>query len=150
MLKQSFLALTKKYNANLELANRLWIEIETNPLRSDNEEKSAGLAVERLGLLSLDEIQISKCNSQILATKSHMISNDNDTNLFTDADLSILGQDWNAYLQYAANIRKEYGMYTDSVYNAGRTKVLKHFLEMEGSLKHHISFANMKSRQGAI
>ena len=73
--------------------------------------------------------------SQILETKGHSISKDNDTNFFTDADLSILGLDWDLYSEYAQNVRKEYSNYPTIIYKMGRRKVLKHFLVMERIFK---------------
>jgi predicted metal-dependent HD superfamily phosphohydrolase len=60
---------------------------------------------------------------------------DNDTNLFTDADLSILGKSWDAYSQYYQQVRKEYGFYPDLLYKPGRKKVLQHFLSMNSIYK---------------
>ncbi|MNL39457.1 hypothetical protein D3C87_1617380 [compost metagenome] len=71
---------------------------------------------------------IDLCRKQILATKSHLESTDSDTNYFTDADLSILGQAWEMYAMYSQNVRKEYAIYSNSIYRAGRLKVLNHFL----------------------
>jgi predicted metal-dependent HD superfamily phosphohydrolase len=99
-------------------------------LRKDNEERSAALAVKRLNVIGLDAEKISKCEQIILATKTHTLSNDNDTNLFTDADLSVLGMSFEIYTDYYQKIRKEYGIYPDFMYNPGRKKVLQHFLEM--------------------
>jgi predicted metal-dependent HD superfamily phosphohydrolase len=65
-----------------------------------------------------------------LATKSHSIAEDNDTNYFTDADLAILGADDKTYTEFAKAIRKEYAVYPDTIYNHGRKKVLTHFLQM--------------------
>ncbi|EKO71848.1 hypothetical protein AR546_15630 [Leptospira interrogans serovar Canicola] len=39
-----------------------------------------------------------------MAIKTHLQSNDSDTNLFIDVGLSILGQDWNIYSKYYKNI----------------------------------------------
>lgn len=100
-------------------------------LRSDNEEKSAELAVERLQQLGIEPGRIEKCRQQIIATKSHNDTGDRDTQLFTDADLSILGQSPDVYDAYCKQIRKEYSIYPDIVYNPGRKKVLDHFLKME-------------------
>lgn len=110
-------------------------DIIYNPSSADNEEKSARLAKERLQLLSFPADKISKCVSQILATKGHSKSSDNDTNLFTDADLSILGENWDSYSDYFKKIRKEYSIYPDFVYNSGRKKVLNHFMNMESIYK---------------
>jgi predicted metal-dependent HD superfamily phosphohydrolase len=106
-----------------------------NPLRSDNEEKSAKLAVQRMKKLAVPAQIIELCQEQILATKSHGKSSNNDTNYFTDADLSILGQDWDTYSQYYQAVRKEYAIYPDLIYNPGRKKVLQHFLSMQGIYK---------------
>ncbi|KFF16842.1 hypothetical protein [Chryseobacterium sp. JM1] len=100
-----------------------------------NEEKSALRAVERLQQLGLNAEMISKVSSQILATKSHQLSDDSDTNYLLDADLSILGKDLEAYLDYTRKIRKEYSIYPDLLYKPGRRKVLKHFLELESIFK---------------
>lgn len=109
-------------------------DIIYNASQKDNEEKSAILAIERLKEIGLPEDQILKCNHQILLTKSHEIS-DTDTNYFTDADLSILGKTWDTYEEYYKNIRKEYRIYPDFMYNGGRKKALKHFLEMKRIFK---------------
>ena len=102
---------------------------------NQNEEMSADLAKLRLTGLSFPENRIRKCTSLILATKGHSNSNDNDTNLFTDADLSILGQSWDIYSEYSKQIREEYSIYPDMIYNPGRKKVLAHFLEMSPIFK---------------
>lgn len=104
------------------------------PLRQDNEAQSAALAVKRLQVILPAEL-LSKCHDLILATKTHEWSSDADTNFFTDADLSVLGQDWNVYEMYFKNIRKEYAIYPDFIYNNGRKKVLEHFLNKERIFK---------------
>src|SRR5215216_2797940 len=88
-------------------------DIVYNVLQNDNEEKSALLAEKRLNSIGVPVNKINKCKEQILATKSHANTNDYDTNLFTDADLSILGQDWNTYDNYVQEVRKEYAVYPD-------------------------------------
>lgn len=100
-----------------------------------NEEKSAAQAEKRLEELHLDRDRISLISAQILATKSHQRSDDEDTNYLLDADLSVLGKDFNTYLEYTQNIRKEYSIYPDFLYKPGRRKVLKHFLELESIFK---------------
>lgn len=115
-------------------------------LKKDNEEQSALLAEKRLSELTVSENKIAKCKEQILATKSHNVSNDNDTNLFTDADLSILGQGWNIYETYTKQIRKEYSVYPGFIYKPARKKVLLHFLEMEKIFKTD-KFYNLLEKQ---
>jgi predicted metal-dependent HD superfamily phosphohydrolase len=96
----------------------------------DNEQKSADLAEERLLSIDFPESRISFCKEMILTTQSHHRSESNDINLFTDADLSVLGKPWAVYEEYYKNVRREYAVYPDLLYNPGRKKVLKHFLEM--------------------
>lgn len=103
--------------------------------RSDNEERSAELARTALGQLGLDRVLIEHCAAMILATKAHTLSEDPDTNLFTDADLSILGAPPEAYACYAEQVRKEYAVYPDFLYKPGRRKVLEHFLAMDRIFK---------------
>lgn len=103
--------------------------------QKDNEEKSAQLAAARLKALSVPPLQIQKCVAQILATQSHQISDDPDTNLFTDADLSILGMEWALYEAYYKQVRREYSIYPTLIYKPGRKKVLQHFLQMDRIFK---------------
>ena len=105
-------------------------DIIYNVLKSNNEERSADLAVKRLSITKFPVVGIDSCKEQILATKSHQFSNNEDTNLLTDADLSVLGQPSDVYEQYSSQIRKEYAIYPDIVYKPGRKKVLIHFLNM--------------------
>ena len=104
-------------------------------LKSDNEENSALLAEKRMQQLSVSNDIIERCKNQILATKSHSKSTDSDTNYFTDADLSVLGQPWEIYSLYYKNVRKEYAIYPDFIYNPGRKKVIQHFLSMNSIFK---------------
>lgn len=105
-------------------------DVEQNIVLNNNEERSAAFAEKHLTLLHFPADKIEKCRQQILATQKHSVVQDNDTNLFTDADLSILGQPWEVYNAYKNNIRQEYGLYPDAIYNAGRRKVLTYFLDM--------------------
>ncbi|MDR4951324.1 hypothetical protein REB14_03870 [Chryseobacterium sp. ES2] len=100
-----------------------------------NEEKSAAKAEKRLTELHINQDKISLISAQILATKSHQRSDDEDTNYLLDADLSVLGKDFKTYSEYTQNIRKEYSIYPDFLYKPGRKKVLKHFLELESIFK---------------
>ena len=100
-----------------------------NTLKSNNEERSAEAAIKRLNHISFPEKLIVFCSNLILATNKHE-PDDSETNLFTDADLSILGSDSETYTLYSKQIRREYSIFPDLVYNPGRKKVLTHFLNM--------------------
>lgn len=110
-------------------------DIVYNPLKDNNEEKSAELAVARLRTLGAPAELVQRCQQHILATKKHLFNTDPDTNYFTDADLSGLGQDWPLYSAYAEGVRKEYSIYPDLIYKPGRKKVLQHFLQMDRIFK---------------
>src|SRR5687768_14735161 len=89
------------------------------PITESNEAASAKQAETALAAISYPAGKIKRCSLHILATQKHDWSSDNDTNLLTDADLSILGQEWTAYEAYSRNIRKEYSTYPDMIYRAG-------------------------------
>jgi predicted metal-dependent HD superfamily phosphohydrolase len=110
-------------------------DIIYNTTAKDNEEKSADTAAKVLKSIGYPEEKIIACQKQILATKSHIATGDNDTDLFTDADLSILGYPPEAYNIYTIQVRKEYAIYPDFLYNPGRHKVLEHFLNTKPLFK---------------
>ena len=122
-------------NWNTLLFSVFYHDLVYNPLRRDNEERSAAICEHRLQSMEIPAQQIEACKKQILATRKHAGSGDRDTDLFTDADLSILGKDETTYRQYAQAIRREYGLYPDMIYNPGRIEVIRHFLHMERIFK---------------
>lgn len=103
--------------------------------KKDNEEKSADLAVDRLKQLGISNDSIQKCRDQIIATKAHRTSKDNDTNFLIDFDLAVLGGKWDDYQNYYIGARKEYKIYPDFLYKPGRKKVLEHIIEMKNIYK---------------
>lgn len=105
------------------------------PTRPDNELKSAELAKDRLESIHLPLIQIEKCMKMIMATKDHAISDEDDINFFTDADLSIIGSSRSVYAEYCHNVRKEYAVLPDSIYKAGRKTFLQKLLKMPAIFK---------------
>lgn len=110
-------------------------DIVYNALRSDNEAQSADKAQLRLHDIGFPKDQTTQCVLQILATKGHNPGDDATTQLFIDADLAILGKPTQAYTEYSENLRKEFFIYTDKEYKAGRKKILKHFLAMDRIFK---------------
>jgi len=119
---------------------------------SNNEEKSAALAAKRLSEINFPQQRISKCVDMILATKKHLPTGDSDTDLFSDADLSILGQSWEQYTVYFKQIRKEYSIFPDLIYNPGRKKVLNHFLKMDRIFKsaHFYNKLELQAKENLI
>jgi predicted metal-dependent HD superfamily phosphohydrolase len=120
---------------NTLLFSVFYHDVIYNPLKTENEEKSAAFAANRMELISVPQPLINNCVNQIMATKKHAASADSDTNYFIDADLSILGQDWEMYCTYFRQVRKEYRLYPDIIFVPGRKKVVQHFLQMERIFK---------------
>lgn len=116
---------------------------------NSNEEDSAKLAMQRLSEIKYPAEKIDKCAQLIIATKNHQFSEDADTNWLTDADLAILGQNPETYQAYADNIREEYTLYPDFLYNSGRKKALQHFLQMDSIYKTE-HFINKYENQARI
>lgn len=117
-------------NCDVVLFSVFYHDIVYNVLKKDNEEKSAETAIRVLRKIKFPDGLAEQCHKQIIATKVHEPSGDNDTDLFTDADLSILGQERSVYEKYCQQIRKEYSVYPDIIYKPGRRKVIAHFLQM--------------------
>lgn len=129
---------------NTILFSLYYHDVIYNALKRTNEEKSAEFAKIKMQLIGVPQPAIEKCVQQIMATKDHFVSDDSDTNFFTDADLSILGQPWEIYEQYFKNVRKEYSLYPDLIYTPGRKKVLQHFLQMERIFKTDFFFTRFE------
>lgn len=109
-------------------------DIVYNVVKSDNEERSAQYAEIKLRGIGLDTEAIGLCENFIQATKKHLPVN-REIDLFTDADLSILGSEIDVYKEYTENIRKEYSIFPSLIYNPGRKKVVMHFLKMDRIFK---------------
>ncbi len=102
-----------------------------NPKANDNEEKSAEYAAMILKGLEIPSSIIEDVYSLIIETKYHQSTEDIDSKIFLDADLSILGASATKYKKYAQLIRKEYLWLSPVKYRTGRKQVLQSFLNRE-------------------
>jgi predicted metal-dependent HD superfamily phosphohydrolase len=97
---------------------------------TDNEELSAGLAIDDLGEIGWTATASRSVGEMIRATASHSADDaSSDTALLLDADLAILGADPAAYQAYVNGIRAEYAHVDDASWRVGRSAVLHHFLD---------------------
>lgn len=107
----------------------LWFhDVIYNPKAKDNEEKSAefGLRTAKVGLTArLSE----KVAHLILATKHEEPPTDPDAQLIVDIDLSALGLPETVFDENTRKIRKEYAWVPEDAFVAGRSAILKSFLE---------------------
>jgi predicted metal-dependent HD superfamily phosphohydrolase len=98
--------------------------------KSNNEELSADMAKDFLLKINFPATKTDKVVQYILATKTHdNHNNDHDLSFFLDFDMSILGAEEAIYAVYTQQIRDEYSIYPGFIYNRGRKKMLKSFLE---------------------
>jgi predicted metal-dependent HD superfamily phosphohydrolase len=97
--------------------------------RKDNELKSAEHALSILP--SNTKVNKQLVFDMICATQLHQHNKMEDINWLIDFDLKILSKDWEDYKIYCLQIRKEYKIYPNILYNLGRKKALEHFLENE-------------------
>lgn len=101
-----------------------------NPMRSDNEERSAVLAQQFLAKTTFGSARGEQVVFLIQQTKDHTQapSDDPDLQFFLDADLQILGASVAEYEQYAHQIRQEYRLVPGPLYRRGRRAVLQKML----------------------
>ena len=93
---------------------------------SDNELKSAMWAT---SLLQPNyRIDKSLVHNLILATQHHQHQQEEDCNWLIDFDLKVLSKNEEQYKRYTQQIRDEYKIYPDILYNPARKKALHHFL----------------------
>ena len=121
------------YQGNIPLSTLLALfyhDIVYNTLRSDNEKQSAECAFKKMNTWNIDPRIAEKARDIILATANHE-SKDPEAMIFIDADMAILGCNENKYNGYAAQVRKEFGIYPDLLYNRGRRKFIETTLRRE-------------------
>ena len=108
----------------------LWHDFVYDAQRSDNEEKSAEFWRAAAGKMQIPPAQIARVAELILATRKHQPGDASlEMALFLDADLAILGATPERYAAYAQGVRQEYAHVPEADYRAGRSAVLKKFLD---------------------
>lgn len=142
MMKQALRYKSRLTDPDTLMFSIFYHDLVYNPLRNDNEDKSAVILNDDLIKMGVSGKQIEKCQKQILASIDHNSREDEDTNYFIDFDLAILGASPELYLDYSVKIRKEYAVFNDLEYRTGRRKVIKHFLEMNRIYKTDIFYEN--------
>lgn len=92
----------------------------------ENESQSGAYAERSLVTMGFDPGLSVRVKTLILHTASYgMRYKQHAGKALFDADMSILGQDEEAYDDYSASVRKEYAMLKDREYNAARHAFLK-------------------------
>lgn len=120
----------ERFFDRVELA--LWFhDVIYRPLRNDNEEKSAEFFREFAGTGGLDEKTADDVARLIVATADHTSAAAFDEKLTCDCDLAILGASESRFRRYEEDIRREYAAVPAPMFEAGRKKLLKQFLDMD-------------------
>jgi predicted metal-dependent HD superfamily phosphohydrolase len=101
-----------------------------DPRRSDNEERSARLAVDVLTRLGQGDTAPEVARLVRVTAGHDPAPGDRDAIVLCDADLAVLAWPRRAYDGYAAAIRAEYAHVPDEAYRAGRADVLHRLLDL--------------------
>ncbi|MFJ4189540.1 hypothetical protein [Kitasatospora sp. NPDC089509] len=101
------------------------------PDRTENEQRSAALAVRALTAAGLPADRVAEVERLVLLTVTHDPAPcDRDGEVLCDADLAVLGGTPEAYAAYAAAVREEYGFVPEPDFRAGRAAVLRQLLAL--------------------
>ena len=107
-----------------------------DPRRGDNEDRSADLLRDLAGG-ALEPDSLATALQLVAATKSHRLpdgltpAQSHDAGIFLDMDLSILAASRPRYDEYERQIRAEYAHVPDDAFRAGRSKILRSFLDRD-------------------
>jgi predicted metal-dependent HD superfamily phosphohydrolase len=130
-------ACLRELEANLALAQQsgevalaLWFhDAVYSTYRADNEDRSAALAETLLANAGASAASIERVQAAILATRHSAATLTGDQALVVDIDLSILGQPAAIYAEFESKVRAEYWWVPVKKFRAGRTAILRSFLE---------------------
>ncbi|WP_082598031.1 MULTISPECIES: hypothetical protein [unclassified Kitasatospora] len=101
------------------------------PDRSENEERSAQLAVRALREAGLAEALVEEVARLVRLTVSHHPApGDRNGEVLCDADLAVLGGTPGQYAAYAAAVREEYGFVPEDAFREGRAEILRQLLAL--------------------
>lgn len=108
-------------------------DIVYRPRKSDNEHKSAVIALQTMTELGIDPSTSTTVSQIINATKSHRPNKNADDSCKSvlDADMAILGAPEQEYKNYGRQVRKEFSAIPNFLYKRGRKKFLQSVLNQE-------------------
>jgi predicted metal-dependent HD superfamily phosphohydrolase len=116
--------------AEVELA--IWFhDAIYDPQRGDNEERSAGWALQTLIMAGVDPTVCQRVYDLVLATKHLTVPAEPDAQLLADIDLSIFGRQPAEFDRYETAIRQEYRWMEEPLFRSRRAAILQRFLDRE-------------------
>jgi len=101
------------------------------PLRKDNEERSADLAVQWLRACGLHAAAAERIRRLIIATRHVDEPGTNDEALLLDIDLGILGAAPDRFDEYEHQVRREYRWVPSFIFRRRRAQLLESFFDRE-------------------
>jgi len=118
-------------SASAELA--VWFHDAVYDVRaSDSERRSADFATKSLAAAGIREVECFRVRGLILLTQHRGGElKTPDAKCVVDADLSILGAEWDRFSEYGRQIRSEYAHVPDDLFRTGRLSVLRRFIGMD-------------------
>lgn len=118
----------------VELA--LWThDLVYDTRRHDNEAASAERTAQWLRQADLERY-VTPVSELILATCHQQPAQGADAALVVDIDLAILAAPATVYAEYESAVRAEFAWVPEPLFRAGRSKVLRHLLEMPALYQH--------------
>jgi predicted metal-dependent HD superfamily phosphohydrolase len=116
-----------EYPAEVEVA--LWFHDAIYDIKAqDNEARSANWATKELSAAQVSQESIQRVEQLIMATCHAALPDGQDQKLLVDIDLAILGAPRHRFLEYEAQVRKEYQWVPDILFRQKRREILKQFL----------------------
>jgi predicted metal-dependent HD superfamily phosphohydrolase len=116
------------YPAEVELA--LWLhDVIYDPRAADSEERSAAFTSQALGAGGASPAQEERVAGLVLATKHATAQASGDHAVLLDVDLSILGAPRTRFIEYEAQVRREYAWVPEEAFRKARSAILARFLE---------------------
>lgn len=113
-----------------ELDLALWYhDAVYDPRASDNEARSADLAVRAMARAGLPAVARDRVRALIMATRHDALPPLGDAALLVDVDLGILAADPTRFDEYEGEIRTEYGWVPAPIFRDKRRGVLQGFTE---------------------
>ncbi|WP_371682544.1 hypothetical protein [Kitasatospora sp. MMS16-BH015] len=101
------------------------------PERSENEERSARLALRALADAGVPDALAEETARLVRLTVTHHPEpGDRNGEVLCDADLAVLGGSPDAYAAYAAAVREEYSFVPPEAFREGRAAVLRQLLDL--------------------
>ena len=115
-----------------EVEYAIWLhDVVYRSRRSDNEERSADIAIGWLAECQVEKESIERVRGLILTTTHSDRPRTRDERVIVDIDLHILGADSDRFDEYEAQVRGEYRWVPAPIYRRRRAQILQHFLSRD-------------------